>query len=64
MNKYLFFDITFLCFGVGFIVFFNNTITSSNPTTTTVNMFSQETLFKNNYDDRSNSYNLFHRSYS
>ena len=64
MNKYLFFGITFLCFGVGFIVFYNNTITSSNPTTTTtVNMFSKETLFKNNYDDRSNSYNLFHQNH-
>ena len=61
MNKYLFFGITFLCFGVGFIVFYNNTITSSNPTT--VNMFTQETLFKNNYDDRSNSYNLFHQNH-
>lgn len=63
MNSYLFFGITFLCcFGVGFIVFYNNTITSSNPTTT-VNMFSQETLFKNNYDERSNSYNLFHQNH-
>lgn len=45
MNRYIFFGIPFLFFGIEFLVLDNNTITSSNPTTT-VNIFSQKTLNK------------------
>jgi hypothetical protein len=55
MNRYIFFGIPFLYFGE-FLVLDNNTITSSNPTTT-VNIFSQKT--QQSYYDRSNSFNLF-----